>query len=187
MNVTVSKFGVDCVPAKANIFIPIKPTILILGHKRHGKDTVAEILRDNYGLNFKSSSMVAAEKVMIPAFQSVYEYYKTAEECFNDRFNHRAFWFKEIKKYNSEDPTRLCKEILEDSKVYVGMRSDIEYQACKDLFDLILWVDRSDRLPTEGKDSMDINFNQEEMLPISNNNTLEDLENLVFMIMRNRL
>ena len=37
------------------------PRLLILGHCRHGKDTLAEILRDEFGMTFESSSQSAAD------------------------------------------------------------------------------------------------------------------------------
>ena len=35
--------------------------ILIIGHARHGKDTVAEFLEEIFGLTFMSSSQAAAD------------------------------------------------------------------------------------------------------------------------------
>jgi hypothetical protein len=32
-----------------------KPKLLVIGHGRHGKDTVCEMLRDHYGYTFESS------------------------------------------------------------------------------------------------------------------------------------
>ena len=37
------------------------PKLLIIGHARHGKDTVAEILRDTHGYDFVSSSGMRGE------------------------------------------------------------------------------------------------------------------------------
>ena len=34
--------------------------LLVIGHKRHAKDTLAEIFRDKFGLTFESSSQAAA-------------------------------------------------------------------------------------------------------------------------------
>lgn len=98
--------------------------LLILGHGRHGKDTVAEILRDHHGMSFMSSSFAAAELVCRPYLDALGITYSTAEECYADRINHRAAWHDAIKAYNREDPARLAKDILADNDCYVGMRSN---------------------------------------------------------------
>ena len=35
--------------------------LLVIGHGRHGKDTVCEILRDHYGYTFESSSQFCSK------------------------------------------------------------------------------------------------------------------------------
>ena len=132
--------------------------LLIIGHGRHGKDTVAEILRDTYGLRFQSSSFAAAELVARPFLSERGITYDTLEECYADRHNHRPAWHQAIKEYNEEDPTRLAREILKDADIYVGMRSNREVQACLGIFDLILWVDASERVPKESAESMNIDI-----------------------------
>lgn len=62
--------------------------ILILGHARHGKDTLAEILNKEYGMTFMSSSQAANEIFLFDELKNKYGY-KTKEESFNDRVNHR--------------------------------------------------------------------------------------------------
>ena len=42
------------------------PKLIIIGHGRHGKDTVCEILRDKYNFKFISSSQYCSEKVIFP-------------------------------------------------------------------------------------------------------------------------
>jgi len=37
------------------------PKLLVIGHGRHGKDTVCEILRDKYGFSFESSSQFCSK------------------------------------------------------------------------------------------------------------------------------
>jgi hypothetical protein len=44
---------------------------MIMGHARHGKDTVCEILRDTYGFTFESSSMAAARYAIYPVLQDL--------------------------------------------------------------------------------------------------------------------
>jgi len=135
------------------------PKILILGNMRHGKDTFAEIIRDHFGLKFKSSSVAASEIFIYDALKNKYGY-ETPEECFKDRVNHREEWHKLISDYNKHDKARLAKDILKDFDCYVGMRSGMEIDECKKqgLFDIIIWVDASGRLPLEPKESFNIDI-----------------------------
>lgn len=152
------------------------PKILLLGWARHGKDTVAEILRDNHGFRFESSSHFCAEHVCRPAMAELGITYGSLEECYADRVNHRATWYEAIKAYNGEDPARLAKGILEQGDIYVGMRSAYEFAEARKLFDQIWWVDASGRgLPPEPRDSMDIDREPGFTL-IPNNGSLHDLE-----------
>jgi predicted HAD superfamily Cof-like phosphohydrolase len=175
--------------------VPAKPRIILLGYGRHGKDTVAEILRDEYGYKFTSSSMVCAEKVMMPAFlrqreewlaqtaedhrlkgTPVPQFYASVEDCFNDRHNHRAFWFQEIEKYNYPDRSRLAQDIFEEHDIYVGLRSAKEFMAARNsgVFDIAIWVDRSDHVPPEDKASCTVEPWMADF-HLDNNGTLEDL------------
>ncbi len=148
------------------------PKLLIIGSARHGKDTFAEILRDRMGLKFQSSSQAAADIFIYDALKDKYGY-KTSEECFEDRVNHRAEWFNMITDYNSPNRSRLAKEILNINDCYVGMRSRLEIQECvkEGIFDLIVWVDASDRLPLEDSDSFDIDKSCADII-VENNGTL---------------
>jgi hypothetical protein len=123
------------------------PKLLIIGHARHGKDSFAEIMRDEFGYTFQSSSQAAADIFLYDELKEKYGY-KTSEECFEDRVNHRAEWKQMICDYNTGDKARLAKGILEQSDCYVGMRDWEEIDECMNqgLFDLIIWVDASKRL-----------------------------------------
>lgn len=158
-----------------------KKRILILGNARHGKDTVAELLRDRHGYRFNSSSMFCAERVMMPYFAQHGVPYDTVEECYADRVNHRSTWYDKIEAYNRDDPSRLAREMLgAGNDMYVGMRSAMEFAEARKLFDLILWVDASGRgMPPEGRDSFDIDFEPNEMVKVYNNRGLDDLERTV--------
>jgi hypothetical protein len=142
--------------------------ILILGHGRHGKDALAEIIRDKYGFTFVSSSRWANGSAVYPELKEKYGY-KTLEECFNDRHNHREEWRELITKYNSPDKSRLTREIIKENDIYVGMRCNIEYETIKHLFDLVLWVERPG---TPEEESMLIKFNPVEMELIKNDDDL---------------
>lgn len=150
------------------------PKLLILGSARHGKDTFAEILRDRFFLEFKSSSQAAADIFIYKELKDKYGY-TTPEECFEDRMNHRQEWYEMICDYNKDDRARLAKDILSITDCYVGMRDRDEINECMEqgLFDIIIWVDASDRLPLEGAGSFNIDRSCADIV-LENNGTLEE-------------
>ena len=150
-----------------------KIKLLIVGHGRHGKDTMAEILNKHFKFEFMSSSMAASKIFLFDALKEKYGY-KTFKECYEDRSNKRDEWYELITKYNSEDRNRLAKKILEECDCYVGMRNPDELLQAKEtkLFDLIVWVDASERLPLEPASSMGITKDMADVI-IDNNSTLE--------------
>jgi hypothetical protein len=153
-----------------------RPKVLILGHAQHGKDTVAELLRDSHGFSFASSSFFAAEKAVRPALAACGVSYLTLENCYEDRVNWRAFWYEAISAYN-RGGSRLAEEILKEHDLYVGMRSATEFEAAKHLFDQIVWVDASGRgVPPEPTSSFDIPYDPEVMDLVRNDSTIEELE-----------
>ena len=155
------------------------PKLLILGSARHGKDTFAELLRDNFGLRFKSSSQAAADIFIFNELKGKYGY-TTPEQCFEDRVNHRGEWHDMICEYNKEDRAKLAKGILEHADCYVGMRDrlEIEESMRQGLFDLIVWVDASKRLPLESSDSFNIDISCADVI-IENNTTFEEFKTKV--------
>jgi hypothetical protein len=158
------------------------PKLLIIGHARHGKDSMAEILQENFGLKFKSSSEAAAEIFIYDVLKEKYNY-KTPQECFKDRVNHRAEWHQLICEYNINDKARLAKGILEHADCYVGMRDYREIKECinQNLFDLIIWVDGSERLPLEDVSSFNIDKEDADII-IDNNGTYDEFENRVIRL-----
>ena len=149
-----------------------RPKILILGHGRHGKDTVAEILRSRHQFRCASSSWAACESAVYPHMHM--HGYADALECFTDRHNHRERWRDLILRYNTPDRTRLCREILKEHDIYVGMRSILEYKECRDLFDIIYYVSAAPRIP-EDDPSMEITYDPYTMYYIDNSGRLSDL------------
>jgi len=149
---------------------------LIIGHMRHGKDTFAELLKEQFEFKFKSSSQAAAEIFIYDELKGKYGY-TTPEQCFEDRVNHRGEWHDMIWNYNKEDGARLAKEILKIADCYVGMRERKEIQEClnQDLFDLIIWVDASERLPLESPDSFNIDKSCADFF-VDNNGTFEEFK-----------
>ena len=150
------------------------PKVLILGHGRHGKDTVAAVLAQ-YGLSGSSSSQFVAGYVRNYLQDRAIVYYPDPYLAWEDRHNFRASWRAAIDEYNREDPARLTREILSYDDVYTGMRTIREYEAAKDLFDVVLWVDASERLPLEPSTSMELEYCSETMRYLNNNGTVDEL------------
>lgn len=121
--------------------------LLIIGYGRHGKDTVAELLEE-LGWSYLSSSLHCAERAVRPAMEAIGIDYASTAECFADRANHRAFWKHAIAEYNTPKD-RLIKEILSEADIYVGLRCRKEFEAGRHLFDKVIWVDRSVKLPPD--------------------------------------
>jgi len=145
--------------------------ILILGHGRHGKDTVAEMIADATTLKFCSSSEFVCERVVYPQLSDVFV---SPMACYRWRHYNRQLWYDIICEYNKNDKSRLCKELLNEYDIYVGMRCDKEYQASKHLFDHVIYVDAFDRV--DYKDTtMWIAFNAQEMLLLDNNSDVKRL------------
>lgn len=141
--------------------------IMICGHARHGKDTLAEML----GLTFKSSSEVALEEVIWP---EIGHRYPDKQACFDDRTNNREVWHNLITAYNTPDLTRLARDIYSKNDMYVGIRNREEFYAAKavGLFQLSIWVDASERLPPEPSSSNKM-LKSDCDIVIDNNGTLE--------------
>lgn len=152
-----------------------KPKLLIIGHARHGKDTFAELLRDKLGLAFTSSSHFVGEECIWPMWGK--ERYPSFEAMFEDRVNNRKLWADLISAYNTPDKTRTARTMLERGyDMYVGMRRMDEFVACNHakLFDYVIWVDASKRLPPESAESNEMVPNLAHLF-VDNNGPLETL------------
>ena len=154
--------------------------ICVIGNCRHGKDTLAELLNEQIGLTFKSSSQACSDIFIYDKLKEKYGY-KTSEECFNDRVNHRDEWYDLICDYNKDDKARLAKQILQVNNCYVGMRDPHEISEClkQGVFDLVIWVDASKRLPKEPSSSFNIDINCADII-IDNNGSFDEFKEKVF-------
>lgn len=123
-----------------------KPKLLVIGHGRHGKDTLAELLCKFSDLTFNSSSFAAAECFLFDQMNREGYSYESVQECFEDRHNHREYWKKAISDFNTPDRGALCRRILDSNDIYVGMRCHKEYLAVNHLFDMIFLVDATPRV-----------------------------------------
>lgn len=154
----------------------MKPKLLVIGHGRHGKDTVCEILRDRYGYSFESSSRFCSRLFIFDDLKTKYGY-TDEEQCYADRHNHRAEWYDAICAYNVPDASRLGREIFKQHDIYCGLRNKREFHAMHNtgVFDHAIWVDRSDHLPPEAKASMSLEHWMADFT-IDNNGSLEELQ-----------
>jgi hypothetical protein len=164
--------SVAAVPTKRRL------KVMIVGHGRHGKDTVAQILADELGLTFCSSSYFCAKAFIYDALKNVFGY-RSIAECYEDRNTSqrmRDLWHTLICAYNRDDPARLSREILSEHDIYVGIRSDEEFAEAEleGLFDLSIWVDASERLQLEDESSFEIERSDCDIV-IDNNYSEEDL------------
>ena len=151
--------------------------LLILGHARHGKDTIAEFIEILCGYTHTSSSVKALDVFLLDVLEEKYGLvYKDKMEAFEDRVNQRSRWFDEISLYNKEDPARLAKEIMAEHDIYVGLRSSIEVEKCieDNVFDFIIGV-YDYRKPHESTDSNDADVMKYSDVVITNNSNLSDL------------
>jgi hypothetical protein len=157
----------------------ILPKLLIIGHGRHGKDTVCEILRDNYGFRFQSSSEFCAQKFIYNELRHKYGY-TSYEQCYQDRHNHRSEWYDMIHAYCQDDYARLGRDIFAENDIYCGLRNKAEFHAMRNtgVFDYCVWVDRSDHLPLEDRSSMNLEIWMADYV-IDNNSSLEMLNRSV--------
>jgi hypothetical protein len=161
-----------------------KPKLLVIGHARHGKDTVCEILRDTYSYSFESSSKFCSKLFIFERLKNKYSY-TSEEECYADRHNHRAEWYDAICAYNVPDAARLGKDIFKEHDIYCGLRNRKEYHAMKNckVFDYAIWVDRTEHLPLESSTSMSLEQWMADFT-IDNNGSLTDLEFNLAQLMR---
>ena len=154
----------------------MKLKLLVIGHGRHGKDTVCEILRDKYGYTFESSSKFCSKLFIYHNLKDKYGY-DNEEECYADRHNHREEWYNAICDYNVPDAATLGREMFAAYDIYCGLRNKREFFAMQNtgVFDYCIWVDRSIHLEAESTDSMSLEQWMSDFT-IDNNGTLEDLK-----------
>lgn len=163
--------------------------IMLMGYARHGKDTVLDILRGTeYGFTAVNSSEFVNKEAVFPYLAPLYGY-KTPEECYADRVNHRAEWMRLINTYNTPDLARMSKGIFEACDIYAGIRNADEYKEARRqaLFDYAIWVDASERMPPEPNDSCTVRPEMADLI-IHNNAPLQylpyEVRNVMRLIMR---
>lgn len=162
------KDAIERAPRRA----PRLPRVLVIGHGRHGKDAAAARLADLAGWSFVSSSEFCAQKAVYPFVADLYPDWRAAYE---DRATYRDLWFHAIRAYNLRPGPTLPEQIFRKHQIYVGMRSRAEFAGARDLFDLVLWIDASRRLPPEPSGSMELTAEDADLV-IDNNGDEADLD-----------
>jgi dephospho-CoA kinase len=125
--------------------------LIVTGHARHGKDTVCDILKNNYGLQFQSSSYFVAQRAVRPYLEGKGIVYPSLQACYDDRVNHRSDWFDAIQNYNTPDRAKLGRELFQTYDVYCGLRCIKELFALRNagMVSCVIWVDAAKRVNPE--------------------------------------
>lgn len=165
--------------------------LIVMGHGRHGKDTVAEMIHNLYGYPFVSSSWWYGKHVVWPELQAMdgeqgAPRYQSFEDAYADRANHRRMWFDIIKAHNDSLHNIAAVQLFHDYDIYVGMRNRWELHALHNAgaFDAAIWVDASRRLPLEPDTSITVEPWMADYI-LDNNGTLDELRVNVIHLMAN--
>lgn len=131
--------------------------ILLMGHEGHGKNTVCQLLQKNYGLSYQIASIYYAKNIIQPKLAEKYGY-KNELLCWLDRHNHREEWFQLIKEYNLAHTFRTGSKIWSEFNIYSGLLDIQEYKflRARKMFDVSIWVDASERVPSETKSTITV-------------------------------
>jgi len=148
------------------------PKLLILGHGQHGKDEAAKIIAKRYDLKLGGSSEAAFDAIK-PGLKKLFPEIDD-DQLFAERRIHRETWRRLIKEFNTPDRTRLTRLVLNKYDGYVGLRDLDEYNATKNIYDIIVWIDGGLRKPSDP--SMQIKYNAKTMIFIDNNGPLDRLK-----------
>ena len=161
--------------------------LMLVGHGRHGKDTVADYIYAFTGMTTQASSWAAAEIFLYEKLKDEFGY-TSINECWEDRISSdemRARWFDEIKAYNTPHLTRLMRGIYSRYDIYTGIRNSDELIAGQqeDVISLTIWVDAIERKPPEPKSSMTVTKEMADIV-IDNNGTEFELKKKVLRLCR---
>lgn len=168
------------------------PNIVVIGHKRHGKDAFCEMLRDSFMVSFAGSSYVAAEEFLYKEAEMQLNCWQiapkglvdhpdgtlmTLDEFYEARNDNREWWFDQISRF-CVTGTELGDLIFnkQGKTIYCGCRNYREYKAMKDagMIDLTVWVDASSRRELESPESFNIPKSEADVV-IDNNGPEESL------------
>jgi hypothetical protein len=148
------------------------PRLVVIGHKEHGKGTFAALAREEFGLTVQGTS-THMSLLMFELMRETHGY-ATPEACYLDRNNHRELWFDEIRRYCGNNPARVIETILTDHLICEGPRHRVEFEAAKQktgLWDLVIFIDASKRLPLEPASSMQLTRDDADIILENNEDT----------------
>ena len=134
-----------------------KRKILIIGHAKHGKTTVAEALT-KLGYTYKDSSEVAAEAIL-PFFTERYGFQTAAEMlAYKEEYTGTALgdtirrdMYEQIRSVNLlGNFVRIPDMVYSQADIYVGLRDAAEFMALMSKYSpLVLQVDACQRLTSQ--------------------------------------
>jgi len=166
----------------------INAKLIIIGHARHGKDTVANKLAHNLGLENVNASTIACNEIIYPVLNS---FYSDPEECYNDRINNRELWYRLINHYCLVNGGHAFGfKVFEQSDIYAGVRDEDEHTAILNAAELYstypiitIWVDAARRLPLEDEKSINITADKADFI-LCNNGDIDNLTSQIDMLSR---
>lgn len=156
--------------------------IIVIGHKQHGKGTFAKIATEMFGIPSMGTSQFNANLL----FEIMHEEfgYSNADECYNDRGNHRETWFKEIYNHCKSNPAQVIEDIFIAHDICEGPRNRIEFDCAKErgAFDLVVWVDSSKRKAVECKSSMELSQDDADIIITNNGAEIEFINKVINLL-----
>lgn len=152
--------------------------MLLLGHARHGKDEVANLLKPIFT---SGGTLEIAKELVYPILKDKYGY-RNIEKCIADRVNHRKEWFDIIADYNKDNKSAVAELVFSKVDIYIGQRALDEFIVTKQkrLFDICVFVDASSRVPMEK--TMQIPATLADYI-LDNNGTLDDLKKNTILLL----
>ena len=155
------------------------PAVGVVGYGRHGKDTVAKLIHQHSNLGYAGST----SDVVAPYL--AYAVGKDVASVFAERHDYRHFWFDWCNEFRREyaetGPTVLCRLLLGESDLAVGLRNMSEVEGCvnKKFVNYWIWVE-DPRRPADSTVAFDWPYMRRRgAIRIVNDGTLEDLEQKV--------
>lgn len=157
--------------------------IMILGHRGHGKTTVAKILEKHFYFSFVDTTVKVCN-IARHFLRNNEDTEYAVGNCEVNEHNFDSFYTKNkdsvrdimksaLRDYTKDDPARLIREQFMVCDTYAGCRSQIEYDSAKELIDLTLWIKDDRKL--EDDPTMDIQLD-DSMIVINNSGSIMQLE-----------